>query len=250
LRQFRRFIEETHQPLFAHVHLMVTHGDRFAPREQHFSVGEEQTAPWMPDFYDDAILDADRSIGEIMGLLRTRGSLERTLVVIYSDHTQGFRTDRPVPLLVRLPGGTRRGRIGQTVQTTDIAPSILDALGLRPAPWMTGQSLLREIRPCRPVFGGMAAARIQFQGRDYTTPGAPFFSLGSVSIVRGSQWFFLSLQPAALSGGDLPLLPGAVAECASLTPQQAYALLLQHLRTAGYTLPASLLTLHASTAGE
>jgi len=250
MRQFRRFIEETHQPLFAHVHLMVTHGDRFAPREQHFSVGEEQTAPWMPDYYDDAILDADRSIAEILGLLRTRGTLERTLVVIYSDHTQGFQTDRPVPLLVRLPGGTRHGRIGQTVQMIDIAPTILDALGLRPAPWMTGQSLLREIRPCRPVFGGMAAPRIQFQGRDYTTPGAPFFSLGSVSIVRGSQWFFLNLQPATLTGGELPLLPGAVAECASLTPHQAYALLLQHLRTAGYKLPATLLTLHASTTGE
>jgi arylsulfatase A-like enzyme len=236
MRQLRAFIEETRQPLFAHAHLMVTHGDRFAPRERRFSAGQEQTAPWMSAFYDDAILDADRSIGEIVTLLRQRGSLDRTLFVIYSDHTQGFRTDRPVPLIVRLPGGARRGRVGETVQTIDIAPTILDALGLRPAPWMTGQSLLRRIPPCRPIYGAMAARRAKFRGRDYTIPAPPFFGLGVVSLVRGSQWFFLSVEPPSLSGGKLPLLPGAAADCAPLTREEAHGLLLTHLRTAGYEL--------------
>jgi hypothetical protein len=237
MRQLRDFMEDTRQPLFAHAHLMVTHGDRFAPREQHFSAGQEQTAPWMTDFYDDAIRDADRSIGEIVTLLRKRGRLDRTLVVIYSDHTQGFRTDRPLPLLIRLPDGKRRGRVGETVQTIDIAPTILDALGLQSAPWMTGQTLLRHIPACRTIFGAIAGSRIRFRGRDYTLPAPPFFSLGAVSVVRGSQWFFLNLQPPVLSGGEVALLPGAVANCTPLTTDEGRALLLNHLRTAGYELP-------------
>jgi hypothetical protein len=240
LRQLRRFVEDAREPVFAHVHLMVTHGDRFAPRKQQFSAGEEQTGPWMRDFYDDAILDADRAIGEIIAQLRKRGTLDRTVIVIYSDHTQGFRTDRPVPLMIRLPGGTRRGRVGQTVQTIDIAPTILDALRLRPAPWMSGQSLLRNIPPCRIVYGAMAGARIQFQGRDYTTPGPPFFSLGVLSLVQGRQWFFLNLQaPVALSGGQVPVLPGAVDSCSALSEDEARSLLLGHLRASGYQLPSS-----------
>jgi arylsulfatase A-like enzyme len=239
IRQLVAFVEEAPAPWFAHVHLMVTHGDRFAPRQQRFSAGQEQTTEWMPNFYDDAILDADRSVNEVVTRLRQRGTFERTLIIIYSDHAQGFRTDRPLPLLVRVPGALR-GRKGQTVQSIDIAPTILDVLGLRAPPWMTGQSLLRGVPPCRAVFGTMATARHRNEQRgDYTIPEPPFFSLGVVSLVQGRRWYFLQLDEAAprISGGVIPVLPGAVADCAPVTAEQAQRLLVNHLRAARYEVP-------------
>lgn len=239
IRQLVAFVEQAPAPWFAHVHLMVTHGGRFAPRQQRFSAGQEQTTEWMPNFYDDAILDADRSVNEVVTRLRQRGTFERTLIIIYSDHTQGFRTDGPLPLLVRVPGALR-GRKGQTVQSIDIAPTILDVLGLRPPPWMTGQSLLRGVPPCRAVFGTMATARQRnVQRGDFTIPEPPFFSLGVVSLVQGRRWYFLQLDEAAprISGGVIPVLPGAVADCAPVTAEQAQRLLVNHLRAARYEVP-------------
>jgi arylsulfatase A-like enzyme len=43
----------------------------------------------------------------------------------------GYRTrQQPVPLIIRLAQGSRQGRVDETVQTIDIAPTIVDALGL------------------------------------------------------------------------------------------------------------------------
>src|SRR6187200_426874 len=179
----------------------------------------------MADFYDDAILEADESVGSIVELLRRRGVRDRTLTAAYSDHAQGSRTERPVPLIVRMPSGLRHGRIGQTVQIIDIAPTVLDALGLRLPSWMTGQSLLRAIPPCRRVFGAVATSRVQRIRGDYTIPAAPFFSLGAVSLIAGKGWFRLELDQKSpqMSGGAIPLLPGALAACEPLTSSEARA---------------------------
>jgi hypothetical protein len=195
----------------------------------------------MTDFYDDAILDADRSVEEILTLLRTRGSFDRTLIIIYSDHAQGFRTNEPVPLLIRMPGATRRGRAGQAVQGIDLVPTILDVLGLQRRRWMAGQSLLREVPPCRPVFGAIAGPRMTVRQKDYTVPVEPFFSLGTVSLVRGHHWYTLDVDrsPPILAGGQIGLLPGASTTCAPLTAVEARSLIVNHLRAAGYVLPAS-----------
>ena len=83
---------------------------------------------------------------------------------------------------MRLPGEARPERIGQTVQTIDIAPTIVAALGLRVPGWMAGQSLLGAVPPCRRVFAAIAARRVQFRGSDYAMPVPPFFSLGGVSL--------------------------------------------------------------------
>jgi arylsulfatase A-like enzyme len=240
LRQLEAFLTGTPQPWFAHIHLMVTHGAKFSPREQHFSAGQAQAADWMIDFYDDAILDADRSIGTMIALLRQRGLLDEALIIVYSDHAQGFGTDRAVPLLVRLPQGARRHeRIGQTVQSIDVAPTIVDALGLRVPGWMGGQSLIGAIPPCRPVFGAIAAAaRVRFKGRDYTPLVPPFFSLGAVSLVHGQQWFVLGLEGPKPTMTDrvIPLLPGAIGACNPLTAAVAKAAISDHLRFRGYDI--------------
>ena len=241
LRQLREFIVGAREPWFAHAHLLGTHGAQFTPRIRRFSAGQAQVSDWMADFYDDAILEADTSIGELLALLRRRELMDRTLIVIYSDHAQASRTDRPVPLLVRMPDGSRHERVGQTVQSIDIAPTIVDALGLRPPDWMVGQSLLRVIPPCRRVFGALAAARVRALRADYTIPVPPFFSLGAISLVQGQQWFELGLNPSTpIISGAIPPLPDALGSCEPLVPASARAAIVEHLNARGYQVPRSI----------
>jgi arylsulfatase A-like enzyme len=240
LEELKVFLTEAPEPWFAHIHLLVTHGARFSPRERHFSAGQSQVSDWMTDFYDDAVLDADQSIAEIVALLRDGGVFDRTLVVVYSDHAQGSRTERPVPLLIRLAHASRHGRVHETVQTTDIAPTIVDALGLHPPDWMTGRSLLRDIPSCRRVFASIATDRVHFRRADYTVPSPPFFSLGAASLVQGNQWFILELQgPTPALAAGVNRTSGTDAACTPLTRSAARLLIIEHLRVRGYEVPSS-----------
>ena len=243
LEELKVFLTQAPEPWFAHIHLLVTHGARFSPRERHFSAGQSQVSDWMTDFYDDAILDADRSIAETVALLRHAGVFDRTLVVIYSDHAQRSRTERPVPLIIRLAHASRHGHVHETVQTTDIAPTIVDALGLHPPDWMTGRSLLRAIPACRRVFASVATDRVHFRRADYTVPSPPFFSLGAVSLVQGNQWFILELQRAtpALTAG-VNQMTGTDVACTPLTRSAARRLIVEHLRVRGYDVPSSFVS--------
>ena len=243
LEELKAFLTQSPEPWFAHIHLLVTHGARFSPRERHFSAGQSQASDWMTDFYDDAILEADHSIAEILALLREKSVFDRTLVVIYSDHAQRSRTEQPVPLIIRLAQGSRQGRVDETVQTIDIAPTIVDALGLDPPDWMTGRSLLRAIPPCRRVFASIATDRVHFRRADYTVPSPPFFSLGAVSLVQGNQWFILELRRAtpALAAG-VNRTRGTDVTCTPLTRSAARLLIIEHLRVRGYEVPSSFVS--------
>jgi arylsulfatase A-like enzyme len=242
VEQLGAFILGTRSPWFAHIHLLVTHGATFSVRTRRFSAGETQSQEWMTDFYDDAVLDADESIGQLVALLRKRGLFDRTLIVVYSDHSRGSRTEQPVPLVIRLPGGSRHGRITDTVQTIDIAPTILDALRLHLPEWMHGRSLLRRVPPCRPVFASIAAARTRFRRWDYTIPSPPYFSLGGISLVHGNQWFIMALQnpsPVLSTGMNRAGNGAAGPSCEPLQSRAAATAILDHLRAHGYQVPPS-----------
>jgi arylsulfatase A-like enzyme len=156
----------------------------------------------------------------------------------------GYRTrQQPVPLIIRLAQGSRQGRVDETVQTIDIAPTIVDALGLDPPDWMTGRSLLRAIPPCRRVFASIATDRVHFRRADYTVPSPPFFSLGAVSLVQGNQWFILELRRAtpALAAG-VNRTSGTDVACTPLTRSAARLLIIEHLRVRGYEVPSSFVS--------
>lgn len=138
-------------PVFAHIHLMGTHGRRFFPRMQEFSKGQEQSAQWMTDFYDDAVLDFDSYIREFMEGLRKQGTFDSTLLIVTSDHAINSGFGR-VPLILHYPKSSLRGRIGENAQRLDIAPTVLDLLELPKPAWMEGQALLKPLPADRPMF--------------------------------------------------------------------------------------------------
>ena len=104
--------------------------------------------------YDSAVAYADAHVARILATLREVGIADRTLVVITSDHGEALGEDDRaghayleeynlrVPLIVRLPEGRGAGaRIGSQVRLIDVAPTILEAVGIEP-PLMDGRSLL------------------------------------------------------------------------------------------------------------
>jgi hypothetical protein len=186
-----RTLREAEGPVFVHVHLMDTHGPRFEPRRRVFSASELQTQDWMQDFVDDAILDFDSYVGELVQRLQDSGQWDNTLLIVYSDHVDGWKTNDRIPLLIHFPGGQFAGRIRNNTQNLDIAPTILDYLGMEKPAYMSGQSLLAGEPPAlRPIISaGVIQSRIMCLPPDWwcymdaSATRPPFYQFGYLQVV-------------------------------------------------------------------
>lgn len=217
IRKVIKEVDQAQQPVFMHVHMMGTHGGTFSPERQIFSSGQTQDEPWMTDFYDDAIVEFDSYIGELKSNLREKGVLENTIIIIYSDHGQNGRTDQKVPLLIRFPNGEFAGQIRNNVQNLDIAPTILDYMGLPVPGWMEGSSLLDgEPDPVRPIFSvGVGLVKANEDGvlvGDEQRIKPPFFQFGYLQAVVCQNWYEISLIDYHWEQGEVA---GHSAPCAS-----------------------------------
>jgi arylsulfatase A-like enzyme len=95
------------------------------------------------DLYDDEITYFDGEFAVLMGYLGSRGLLERTIVVLASDHGEQFLehgfmkhchtlydTDIGTPLAFRVPGSAEGLEVAAPVQNVDIMPTLLDYAGI------------------------------------------------------------------------------------------------------------------------
>ena len=147
LKALYDFIETAREPFLVHVHLMGTHGPKFEIDHPKFSQGQEQTEEWMEDFYDDSILQFDGYVAEMFRRLEQGGKLDNSIIVINTDHAKGkhhSRTHARLPLLMFFPNHDPKGRVKSNVQLLDVAPTLLDYLGVDKPDWMEGESVLRE----------------------------------------------------------------------------------------------------------
>jgi arylsulfatase A-like enzyme len=116
--------------------------------------------------YDAEIRSMDRAFGRLMDGLRDRGLDAHTLIVFTSDHGEEFGEHGSVglhahtlfhellrvPLVVRRPRGEYGGaRVGTQVSGIDVAPTILDAVGIDPPAVFEGRSLLPAIEGTEPL---------------------------------------------------------------------------------------------------
>jgi len=114
--------------------------------------------------YDGELAYLDGQLGELFANLRARGLLDSSILVIASDHGEEFmehgrilhcetqfETSIHVPLIVRFPGGDRRGRITALVENLDLVPTIVDYLSLAPGVPFEGTSLRPLIERGQPV---------------------------------------------------------------------------------------------------
>ncbi|HEY3571431.1 MAG TPA: sulfatase [Thermoanaerobaculia bacterium] len=106
------------------------------------------------DLYDAEIAANDAAFGDLIDLLARRGLWEDTVVVFISDHGEelfehgGWEHGKTlhgevldVPLIVRAPGAAAR-TVQRQVQQVDVAPTVLNLLGLPIPPVVEGHSLL------------------------------------------------------------------------------------------------------------
>ena len=94
----------------------------------------------------------DSMVARAMALLEKRGLLDDTIVVVTSDHGMPFPRGKAtvyddgsrVPLAIRWPKGIEDpGRsVDDPVNLSDLAPTFLEAVGLRVPEMMTGRSLM------------------------------------------------------------------------------------------------------------
>ena len=106
--------------------------------------------------YGEAIHSLDREIGRLLASLRSMNLADNTIVIYTSDNGYqwgehelidkrwAYETSIRVPFVVRLP----ENRYGATINSSlvanlDVAPTLLDAAGVRVPGYMEGGSLLR-----------------------------------------------------------------------------------------------------------
>lgn len=156
--------ERPAEPFFAFAYTIETHHPYVAPpASQHFDFGVDDEEL---DRYLNSLRAADAKIAHLLEELDRRGLTESTLIAITSDHgesfgqhnqrTHSFGIYEPtvhVPLLLLHPGlkdmPRRQSALGRHL---DIAPTLLDLIGVAaPAEWQ-GASLLRPGSPERVYF--------------------------------------------------------------------------------------------------
>lgn len=119
--------------------------------------------------YDETILYADHALGGFLDWLEKTGRLDKSIVIVSSDHGEAFDHNWfghrgpylynsliRVPLLIHLPGQRSGSRITQVAQQADLLPTILDLVGGTVPTWTDGNSLkpvlLGNGLSDRPVF--------------------------------------------------------------------------------------------------
>ena len=110
--------------------------------------------------YDQEINFVDGAIGHLMTSLAERGVLENTIVIITSDHGEGFYEHSKlqhgyapyeelirIPLIIRLPASMRAhtGTVDTPISLIDVMPTLLDLLQLPSEPQCQGVSYAHQV---------------------------------------------------------------------------------------------------------
>ena len=196
--------DEAGSPLFLYVHTIDPHAP-YDPPEQYrrafapdvsdpeagsfehirgLAFGEipqtPQTVQDLMDLYDAEIAFADRQFGLLLEDLRRRGLYDEMLIVLASDHGEGFyehgiqghgwdlyRESIQVPMLLKLPGTTIGQRVEEPVQQIDLLPTLLELAGLEAPTELQGRSLapLLDRKLLQAASGGPVFSYLDYEGR-------------------------------------------------------------------------------------
>jgi arylsulfatase A-like enzyme len=207
------------RPYFAMLNLFDAHAPYDSPLAQRFGEGRRPE-----DRYDGAIAYMDSVVGTLVNGLRERGTLDRTVLVVVSDHGEHFGEHDirghgnslflellHVPLVIRAPGRVPSGaRVGHVASLRDIPATLLDLAGLQ-APQITGHSLvpLARLTSGEPSTGSGSDDQgsdptVAIEGDDPAgaTPVAPDGAAPAAGA-RGGEGMVITVSPA-LAEADQP----------------------------------------------
>ncbi len=223
-QEFGRWLaRERESPFFAYLHFLPPHNPYNAPeahkqflteagpapvRRGHLEFREAAPPygtiqPYSPqqwaNIYDANLRWADWGIGEVERLLRERGLLDNTLLVVTSDHGEAFGEHGyifhshgvydefvHIPLLIRFPGRQRLvGRVAALTETVDLLPTVCDLYGIDyPRESVQGSSLL-------PLLDGSGSALRDCVFASSVGPWPTY-------LVRDAQWSLMLFRGGTL----------------------------------------------------
>ncbi len=227
------------QPFFLWVHVYDAHDPYDAP---------EPYKSKFADPYDAEISYTDAVLGQLFASLKAAGAYDRSLIAVTADHGEAFgeHGERShgillydetihVPLLIKLPGAAGAAKtprkIDARVGLVDLAPTVLQTLGMPVPKAMQGQSLLPLIRPAKDSVP--AVDRAIYSETDY-----PYhcFSWSALRALRTGKYLYVQAPKRELY--DLTSDPAAEKNVAESSPAIAD------------TLNAQLLAFRKSTSSE
>jgi len=168
---------------FLWVHYIDPHGQYQAPDDRTTDFEHDTPIPFHPrrtlrqqlipgvddageyiDRYDEEIAYCDREIGRLLDYYDSLGLAENALIIFTADHGETMNEHEVwfthqyhvydaitrVPLAIRFPAGPKE-RVSHPVSLVDLAPTMLDALGLTMPEAPDGESLFSSQSP-RDVF--------------------------------------------------------------------------------------------------
>jgi hypothetical protein len=158
--------ERGKKPLFLHIHLIDAHPP-FYRKGSSASVKPHVNRYYgklglpveifrdIEHAYSEHLSNADAQVGEIVQKLRAYRLLDEAVLVVTSDHNLFLGLDKPrsapfqfpfevpvrrIPLIIRVPH-EKGGYIDHISDHTDIAPTLLDIMGIKIPQYMEGSSM-------------------------------------------------------------------------------------------------------------
>ena len=180
--KFRRWLgERGERPFFAFIHMWDVHYDYIPPEPYRSMFDEgydgdlngrniigagfpldasERDVGYLLSLYDAEIRYTDDTIGSLVGALESAGMLDDTIIVVTSDHGEEFKDHGRkghqhslydelirVPLIIWAAPDVEAGTVvEEPVSLADIAPTILDMVGIARPQDVDGESLLPALR--------------------------------------------------------------------------------------------------------
>lgn len=140
----------------------------------------------------------DAQIGRALQVLEAAGELDRTLVVVSSDHGMPFPYVKGqihedgfhLPLAMRWPAAIKPGRVVEDfVNVRDLAPTYLELAGLKPHPQMTGRSLANVLRSEK--SGWVENRNVMLVGKERHDIGRPNDWGYPVRAIRTTEYLYV-----------------------------------------------------------
>ncbi|MHC4186385.1 MAG: sulfatase family protein [Planctomycetota bacterium] len=153
----------------------------------------------------------DRQVGEILETIEDAGELDNTLVVITSDNGMPFprcksniyRMGTHVPLAVRWPDRVEGGRVVEDfVSLTDLAPTFLEAAGLKVPAEMTGRSFMNILMSAKSGRVDHKRDKV-FTGKERHVPCRPGAASYPMRAIRTHNFLYIrNFKPELWPAGD------------------------------------------------
>jgi len=185
---------------------------------------DEADIGFLKGVYAQKIKDADERLGGFLAQLRVMGLLDKSIVVIISDHGDEFmehggldhggtlyQEQLHVVMMMRFPGYARQHDVQESVRLFDVFPTVFDVMGLQGPAGVGGESLL-------PLLRGEAHSAPVFSESDYRL----FVNLRAAR--RGSKKLVLDLQDGRKELYDLSVDPLEQNDISSADPRTTYEL--------------------------